>query len=369
MQLGRPEGLNCDFEDVITCVLNHGVCVTSSGMPGKTQQLQIRVTPQQKAALKRQAAAAGHDVSGYVLSRLLPPERQRFAELVASLDSPDYRFALAELNDFLSGCPPMVFRDAVAEAAFGALSSFLQNYLAAMVEQAAEAKQIAPPEWVRRIAPLDSLCDPDGESAPAPAAVSAGALQAPEHLRGQWDRGPGLTVSAPHQLTTADVLGLFELLNEELAATETHAELNLVGWAVMCLALGARAATRDVDGWFQPVARVREAAARVAMRAAVPEGWLDDAVKAWLSPRGTFDRYLERSHLQVYVAQPEYLLAMKCLALRLGEEYHDLEDVRYLLRYLNITRAADALAIVTAYFAEEQVPTKTRLALEELLPV
>ena len=67
-----------------------------------------------------------------------------------------------------------------------------------------------------------------------------------------------------------------------------------MGGAVMCLALGARAATRDVDAWFKPAAAVRQAAARVAARAAVPDTWLNDAVKAWLSPRGEFDRYLER---------------------------------------------------------------------------
>ncbi len=102
------------------------------------------------------------------------------------------------------------------------------------------------------------------------------------------------------------------------------------------------------------------------MRAAVPETWLNDAVKAWLSPRGTFDRYLERPHLQVFVAQPEYLLAMKAVALRLGEEFHDLDDVRYLLRYRNITCATEVLAIIGRYFDEPRIPVKTRLALEEL---
>ncbi len=174
-------------------------------------------------------------------------------------------------------------------------------------------------------------------------------------------------MTEPTKLTKADILRLFELLNVELAAGDTRAEVYLVGGAVMCLALGARAATRDVDAWFKPAALVREAAARVAARAAVPENWLNDAVKAWLSPRGTFDSYLERSHLTVFVAQPAYLLAMKCAAMRLGEEFHDLDDVRYLLRYLNITAAADALAIVTQYFDDSQIPPKTRLALEELL--
>ena len=70
-------------------------------MAAKTQQLQIRVTPRQKAALKRQADAAGRDVSSYVLSRLVPPEQDRFATILRALESDaDLRFALAELNDF-----------------------------------------------------------------------------------------------------------------------------------------------------------------------------------------------------------------------------------------------------------------------------
>jgi hypothetical protein len=58
---------------------------------------------------------------------------------------------------------------------------------------------------------------------------------------------------------------------------------------------------------------------------------------------------------------------MKCASMRLGAEFHDLDDVRYLLRYLNITTFEQALAVVTRYFAEERLQPKTRLALEELL--
>lgn len=171
----------------------------------------------------------------------------------------------------------------------------------------------------------------------------------------------------PAKLAKADILHLFELLNAELAANDTHGEVYLVGGAVMCLAFDARAATRDVDAWFKPATRVREAAARVAARAAVPETWLNDAVKAYLGSRGAFDPFLERSHLRVFIAQPGYLLALKCVAMRLGEEFHDLDDVRFLLRYLNLTTAVDALAIVSQFFEEKQIPVKTRLALEELL--
>ncbi len=170
------------------------------------------------------------------------------------------------------------------------------------------------------------------------------------------------------RFTKADLLRLFELLDAELGMQNVVGEVYVVGGAVMCLALGARDATRDVDAWFRPARLVREAAARVAAHANVPEDWLNDAVKGFLSPRGTFDDYLELPHLRVFVAQPSYLLAMKCAAMRLGEEFHDVDDVRYLLRYLNITTAAEAMDLVTMYFDASQLPPKTRFALEELLP-
>ena len=169
-----------------------------------------------------------------------------------------------------------------------------------------------------------------------------------------------------HKLTKSEILRLLQLLDEELAAVEAHGELYLVGGAVMCLALDAREATRDIDAFFRPTKVIREAAARVASRAGVPESWLNDAVKGFLGPRGAFVPYLELDHLKVFVAEPHYLLAMKCAAMRLGEEFHDLDDVRYLLRHLNIPSADEALAVVARYFDEAQLKPKTRLALEGL---
>jgi hypothetical protein len=168
-------------------------------------------------------------------------------------------------------------------------------------------------------------------------------------------------------LSSADIRRLFTLLEADLAAHGVAGEICLVGGAVMCLAFNARESTRDVDGMFEPAKAVREAAARVAIQAGLDPAWLNDAVKGYLSPRGEFDRFLELPHLKVFVARPEYLLAMKCAALRLGEEFHDLDDVRYLLRYLNVRTADEALAIVIRYFDEGQLFPKTRLVLEELL--
>jgi len=165
-----------------------------------------------------------------------------------------------------------------------------------------------------------------------------------------------------------DLRRLFGLLNEELAARETEGELFVVGGAVMCLAYAARPSTEDVDAFFRPAGEVRTAAARVAARTGLPPDWLNDAVKGFLSERADFRPWLELSNLRILVAQPEYLLAMKCLALRLGAEFHDEDDIRYLLRHLGVTTYARAVEIITRYYPLERFPQKTLYALNELLP-
>ena len=77
---------------------------------------------------------------------------------------------------------------------------------------------------------------------------------------------------------------------------------------------------------------------------------------------------MELDHLRVMVAQPEYLLAMKCLSLRIGAEFHDEDDVRYLLRHLDIQSYEDAVVAISRYYPLERFPQKTLYALAELLP-
>src|SRR5258706_14591561 len=152
-------------------------------------------------------------------------------------------------------------------------------------------------------------------------------------------------------LTQQDLHRLFTLLNEELAQSQTDAELFLVGGAVMCLAYAARASTQDVDAIFRPPAEVRVAAGRVAKRAKIPPDWLNDAVKGFMSARGEFAPFLELEHLHVMVAQPDYLPAMKCLSCRIGAEFHDEDDIRFLLRLLELRTYDQALAVLSKYYS------------------
>lgn len=169
-------------------------------------------------------------------------------------------------------------------------------------------------------------------------------------------------------LAEREIRRLFALLNDELRETGTEGELFLVGGAVMCLAYSARPSTQDVDALFLPARQVREAAARVALKAGVSPAWLNDGVKGYLSEQGEFSAFLELDHLRVMVAQPQYLLAMKCLAMRIGAESHDEDDIRYLLRHLGIGSFEEAVSVISRFYPRERFPQKTLYALGELLP-
>jgi uncharacterized protein (DUF1778 family) len=126
-------------------------------MAAKSGFLQIRVTPKEKAAVRRLARAAGMDLSAYVLARAIPQARTEFDTIVNNLGRGlDERFELAALNDLLAGLSAAEFQTTVAHANWQSLSPFSANYVAAMIEHAAQRLGMSPPAWTALIAPLDS---------------------------------------------------------------------------------------------------------------------------------------------------------------------------------------------------------------------
>ena len=80
-----------------------------------------------------------------------------------------------------------------------------------------------------------------------------------------------------------------------------------------------------------------------------------------------FSNYLELSHLKISTATTSYMLAMKCQATRIGEEFHDVDDIRYLLRHLGIETSEQAIKIISAYYPLEHMPQKSLYLLDEIL--
>jgi hypothetical protein len=154
-------------------------------------------------------------------------------------------------------------------------------------------------------------------------------------------------------------------------------DLAVYGGVAIILSFDARPATRDVDA----VARgdpqfVREAVAQIARSRGWTERWLNDAVKGFLSERDSQSLTLFRTYpseatpgLRVYLARPEYLLAMKCIAMRVdqSESSRDRDDIKALITHLGLTRTDQVLDIVTRYYPKSLIRPKTQFGIEEIM--
>jgi len=173
------------------------------------------------------------------------------------------------------------------------------------------------------------------------------------------------------KMSREEILAALAALDRALAGRGVVGEVCLFGGAVMVLAFNARLATKDVDAVFQPAAVIRELAARVGAAANLPADWLNDGVKGFLSARHevTANGLPQFQHLRLTMPTAEYLLAMKCLASRLGSaagESDDTADITFLIRHLGLRSADAVMEIVTAYYPPNQVPVKAKFLVESL---
>ena len=154
-------------------------------------------------------------------------------------------------------------------------------------------------------------------------------------------------------------------LSQELEKRNSRGEICLVGGAALCLAYQARAATKDLDGVFEPAQTVRDAAAAVAERLSLPEDWLNDAVKGFLpSTPQSKNVVFSTDYLSVWVPAPEYLLAMKVVSSRVGTR--DVDDIRFLANLLGLTTAKEVLEATRMFFGENLIPQKSIYVVEEV---
>ena len=163
-----------------------------------------------------------------------------------------------------------------------------------------------------------------------------------------------------------DIKRYLEVLNIELKNRNVQGEMCIVGGAVMCLCYGSRLSTTDIDAIFEPKMIIYECAKIVARKHNLPDDWLNDGVKGFLSSKGDFFEYADMSNLKIYVASPEYMLAMKCLSARL-ENFNEFEDIKFLLGHLKISTFEEAFVILKKYYPIDRYKVKIEYALREIL--
>jgi hypothetical protein len=173
------------------------------------------------------------------------------------------------------------------------------------------------------------------------------------------------------KLTREKILAALNALSDELGRKCIKGEVCLFGGTVMVLAFTARLATKDVDALFQPTQAIRELARQIADEQHLPANWLNDGVKGFISSRHevTAGNLPQFSHLRLTMPVPEYLLAMKCMAARLGgtaDEPTDVADISFLVRHLKLQSAKEVLDLVAQYYPASRIPVKTQYLVESL---
>ncbi len=159
------------------------------------------------------------------------------------------------------------------------------------------------------------------------------------------------------------IIAALAALGARLQARGVHGQVFIVGGAAMALAYSGRRLTRDIDAAFEPKGVIYQAAAQVAADLGLPEDWLNDAVKGFMPGADKDSRViLEIPGIEVRVGSPQYLLAMKLLAMRVGE---DDDDIRVLLRECGITTVAGAVALLERAYPHRDFAPKTRFWLEQ----
>src|SRR3982074_2772417 len=86
-------------------------------------------------------------------------------------------------------------------------------------------------------------------------------------------------------LSKEAILKALQELSDALATQGVKGELCLFGGTVMVLAYAARVSTKDVDAIFHPASLIRSLAAEIAESNQLPEAWLNDGVKGFISAK------------------------------------------------------------------------------------
>lgn len=174
------------------------------------------------------------------------------------------------------------------------------------------------------------------------------------------------------------LLQAFQELGRRAHAEAKTIEIAIYGGSALMLTYDWRLATKDVDAVFEVDKQtIRRLASQIADEYGWTPDWLNDGVKGFLSDVdadpaskrlfGTFPSE-DAPGLRVMVANPEYLFAMKCRAMRLGgvEENSDIDDIRRLAQEIGIGTARQALDLVAAFYPDRLIAPRTRFGVEEI---
>ena len=160
------------------------------------------------------------------------------------------------------------------------------------------------------------------------------------------------------------LINLLTSLNDKLAEHDDHGEIIIGGGAAIALAYGFRSSTKDIDGIFEPKARMQSYIEEVAEEQGADYDWLNDSMKGFLNPASMYTEPLYNfSNLTVEVADAETLLSMKLTSARTNMYSHDTEDAIALAQYLGVSTEDELFDIVERHAYPNQLTAQCNVRL------
>lgn len=327
-------------------------------MAPRTSQLQIRVSPEQKATLKRLAAHAGLSVSAYVLAQSIPSEGRALESAIADLRA-GTPGAVPVLRRQVEAIPPQELGDRLGSVDVSDLGALAQNQFAALVEEVAREAGAEPPRWTATIPALDAphFRWPLRSLRPYQLRSSPIVLK----RRNIFDPDPS-GVGEPSTRVTPDAAELPRALRQMqglLTDLQIDLEFYFVSGALLHQAFQAQPRSVRPQGMFASDAPLREAFSSVAKAEGWSGIWPEAALRECVRSRAPGQGYLDAPRLKVFTPPLGYALAMKTGGATLAGPGWA-EDLSFLLRALNLTTPDAAMTVITRYLAERQLPGDTR---------
>ena len=169
-------------------------------------------------------------------------------------------------------------------------------------------------------------------------------------------------------LTREKILEAFELLSARLGENGIRGEICIIGGACMVLAFNARATTKDVDTIATPPGEVLRQAFRIGQELNLPDGWLNNAARLFISKKNheVRDFNVQYPHLHLLVPTAPYMLAMKCLAARIGA-VDDRSDIKFLIKHLDLKSLEEVKGVIENYYPPEHIKERAHEIIEAVL--
>lgn len=179
-------------------------------------------------------------------------------------------------------------------------------------------------------------------------------------------------------LNRNDILRGLRKIDARARADGVVIDLAVYGGAALAMSFDMRDATRDVDAVAKgDQSKLRMWAAEIAEEEGWPEDWLNDGVKGFVSAHEkmvfepSFSEQQEQGAggLRVYTPAPEYLFAMKCMAMRPQgvDGSHDISDIIGLAKIIGVASPEEAIALVESFYPTSRIPPKVKFGVEEIM--